>query len=645
VLQLPDFNCRFIVNCDASGSGFGAVLHQDGGPIAFYSRPVAPRHAKLAAYERELIGLVQAVRHWRPYLWARPFTVRTDHYALKFLLDQRLSTIPQHTWVSKLFGYDFSVEFNPGKNNTVADALSRRDEDSVAARAMSSPAFHLFDEFRREAATLPDVTALREQIQRGEASPEWSLVDGLVLHSGRVFVPSSSALWPDILATAHGTGHEGVQKTIHRLRASFYNPQAARIVRDYIKACAVCQRNKSEHLHPAGLLQPLPVPDSVWADIAMGFVEGFPRVGGKTVVLTVVDRFSKYAHFVALSHPYTAVSVARVFFDQIVRLHGVPVSIVSDRDPVFTSAFWTELFALAGVQLRRSTAFHPQTDGQSDVTNRILGVYLRCLVGDRPKSWLRWLPWAEYCYNTSYQTSLRATPFQVVYGREPPSLLSYEPGLSKVPAVDRQLIDRDVFIADIKDRLLHAQELMKTQYNSHHRHVEFAVGDWVWLRLHQRLAASMPERSRGKLSPRFYGPFRVVDRVGPVAYRLALPPGSRLHAVFHVVFLKKFEGAPPTEIPQLPPMQHGRVLPTPLKVLRARLNRGRWEVLVQWMGCLPADATWELVEEFSAAHPAFQLEDELFQNEGGSVVDSFVGRTYFRRRRRDSRQAPEAPGE
>jgi hypothetical protein len=279
------------------------------------------------------------------------------------------------------------------------------------------------------------------------------------------------------------------------------------------------------------------------------------------------------------------------------------------------------------------------------VTNRILGVYLCYLAGDRPKSWLRWLPWAEYCYNTSYQTSLRATPFQVVYGREPPSLLSYEPGLSKVPAVDRQLIDRDVFIADIKDRLLHAQELMKTQYNSHHRHVEFAVGDWVWLRLHQRLATSMPERSRGKLSPRFYGPFRVVDRVGPVAYRLALPPGSRLHAVFHVVFLKKFEGAPPTEIPQLPPMQHGRVLPTPLKVLRARLNRGHWEVLVQWMGCLPADATWELVEEFSAAHPAFQLEDELFQNEGGSVVDSFVGRTYFRRRRRDSRQAPKAPGE
>jgi hypothetical protein len=124
VLQLPNFDKPFIVNCDASSTGFGAVLHQEAGPIAFYSRPVAPQHSKLVAYERELIGLVKAVRHWRPYLWSRSFIVRTDHYALKFLLDQRLSTILQHTWVSKLFGYDFIVEFNPDRTNTVADALS-----------------------------------------------------------------------------------------------------------------------------------------------------------------------------------------------------------------------------------------------------------------------------------------------------------------------------------------------------------------------------------------------------------------------------------------------------------------------------------------------------------------------------------------
>jgi hypothetical protein len=339
-----------------------------------------------------------------------------------------------------------------------------------------------------------------------------------------------------------------------------------------------------------------------------------------------------------------AVSVARAFFDDIVRLHGVPCSIVSDRDLVFTSAFWAELFRLTGVKLCQSTAFHPQTDGQSEV-NRIIGVYLRCLAGDCPKSWLRWLPWPEYCYNTSFQTALRATPFQVVYGREPPSLITYEPGLSKVPAVDQQLRDRDAFLADIRDRLLHAQEFMKAQYDSAHRQVEFAVGDWVWLRLHKRIAASLPERTRGKLAPRYYGLFCVVERVGAVAYRLALPPGSRLHSVFHVVFLKEFVGEPPTTVDQLPPIQHGRVLPTPLKVLRARLNRGRWEILVQWAGCPPADTTWEMADEFAEQHPDFQLEDELFQNEGGSVMDLFVGRQYFRRRRKASAPAAAAPGE
>jgi hypothetical protein len=154
----------------------------------------------------------------------------------------------------------------------------------------------------------------------------------------------------------------------------------------------------------------------------MDFVEGFPKVGGKCVVLTVVDQFSKMAHFVPLGHPYTTLTVAQAFFDHIVKLHGFPCSIVSDRDPVFTSTLWKELFALSGVKLRLSSAFRPQTDGQSEVTNRVLSVYLHCLVGDHPRSWLSWLLWAEYCYNTSYQTALPATPFRVVFGRDPPSL-------------------------------------------------------------------------------------------------------------------------------------------------------------------------------------------------------------------------------
>ncbi|WVZ97744.1 hypothetical protein U9M48_043258 [Paspalum notatum var. saurae] len=206
--KLPDFRARFFVDWDASGSGFGAVLHQGDGAVAFFSRPVAPQHAKLPAYERELIGLVKAV-----------------------------------------------LEYKPGKQNVVADALSRRDEEStLAVHALAGPPFDVFSVLRAE-------------------------------------------------------------KTLHRFRASFYSSRAHRRVLEFIRGCLVCQRNKTEHLHPAGLLQPLPVPSEVWSDIAMDFVEGFPKVGGKSVVLTVVDRFSKYGHFIPLGHPYSAASVARAFFD------------------------------------------------------------------------------------------------------------------------------------------------------------------------------------------------------------------------------------------------------------------------------------------------------------------------------------------
>jgi len=137
----------------------------------------------------------------------------------------------------------------------------------------------------------------------------------------------------------------------------------------------------------------------------------------------VVDRLSKYAYFIALSHPYTAASVARAFFKGIVRLHGFPTSIISDRDPVFTTNLWRDLFKLAGMKQRMSTAFHPQTDGQSKAVNRIIVMYLRCIMGDRPRSWVDWLSWAEYWYNTSFQSALRATPFEVVYDHSPPPLL------------------------------------------------------------------------------------------------------------------------------------------------------------------------------------------------------------------------------
>jgi hypothetical protein len=206
---------------------------------------------------------------------------------------------------------------------------------------------------------------------------------------------------------------------LHRLCADFYIPGDRSLVQDWVRSCTTCQRNKSPALQPVGLLQPLDVPSQVWAGISMDFIDGLPKVGGKSVILTVVDRFSKYAHFIALGHPYTTTTVAHAFFDGIIRLHGFPTSIVSDGDPVFTGHVWRDLFQMVGIKLRMSTVFHPQTNGQSKVVNKVIAMYLHCVTGDRPCAWVDWLSWAEYCYNTSFHTTLRATPFEVVYERPP----------------------------------------------------------------------------------------------------------------------------------------------------------------------------------------------------------------------------------
>jgi hypothetical protein len=220
-------------------------------------------------------------------------------------------------------------------------------------------------------------------------------------------------------------------------------------------------------------------------------------------------------------------------------------------------------------------------------------------------------------------------------------LISYTTSRAKVQALDHQLVDRDVFIQEIREQLRHAHDLMKQHYDAGHHDISFEVGEWVWLRLHHRQAAAITDKTAEKLAPKFYDPFQVEERIGDLSYRLALPARSQIHIVFHVLFLKKFVGTPPDGVPPLPPIKHGRVLPDPLKIVRARLNQGNWEVLVQWLGHSFADATWEPLAEFTVDYPQFQLEDELFHREGGSVIDAFVGRTYQHKPKSSQQQTQE----
>jgi hypothetical protein len=170
------------------------------------------------------------------------------------MLDQRLSTIPQHQWISKLFGFDFTVEYRLGRLNMVADALSRREGEALSLETISLPSFDIFDELWRELDASEDLRSRRDAAAAGVHGPQWSVRDGLLLHDGHVFVPALSSLLPDVLQLAHTVGHEGVQKMLQRLRTEFFVEHDRRVVRDYVRACATCQRNKTEALHPAGLL-------------------------------------------------------------------------------------------------------------------------------------------------------------------------------------------------------------------------------------------------------------------------------------------------------------------------------------------------------------------------------------------------------
>lgn len=346
----------------------------------------------------------------------------------------------------------------------------------------------------------------------------------------------------------------------------------------------------------------------------MDFIEGLPRSQGYEVIMEVVDRLSKYAHFLPIARPYTALSVARAFMDQIFKLHGMPPSIISDRDLVFTSIFWKELFKLQGTQLKHSSAYHPQTDGQTEVMNRCLESYLCYFVGVQPQEWAKWLSLAEWWYNTSLHSSKGMTPFEAVYGIAPPRLLSYILGTTHVQAVDKQLKSHKQIATLLKENPDAARQRMKRQADLHRPERSFQTVEWVYLRLQPYRQNSVAMRRNLKLSPRFCGPYQVLQKIGNVVYKLALPSDSRIHPVFHVPQLKKKLGqvTPQTTLPHildgLP-----QAIPEAIiaRWLVKRRDRAVAEVLVQWVGASEDNATWENYNCLQARFSAINLEDKV----------------------------------
>jgi hypothetical protein len=490
VLRLPDFNLTFVIECDANGTALGAVLMQTKQPIAFLSKALKGRALLLSTYEKELFALVTAIQHWRPYLLGNTFTVRTDHQALKFLLEQKIGTPSQQRWLAKLIGYDFVIEYKAGSENCVAAALSRLP-DSTAHHAgaslslLSFPTPAWISDLKSSYLADPATTTILHSLQQGTTCPRsFSLQQGLIIRKGRLWLVKDSPFQHKVLEFIHSNlsaGHSGYHNTVHRAKANFYWPGMRKDIKNFVRECSVCQENKPETVASPGLLQPLPIPNRVWSAISMDFIEGIPVSQGFSVIFVVVDRLTKYGHFISLAHPFSASKVAQVFMSNILKLHGMPTTIVSDRDPVFTSSFWKELFHLQGTSLAFSSAYHPQSDGQTEALNKFLETYLRCYADAKPKSWNFWLPLAEWWYNTNHHSATGFTPFEALYSYPPPTLLSYVPGTAANMAVDSQLRDHTTTISLLKEHLHLARNRMKTQADKHRTERVFSEGDWVYL--------------------------------------------------------------------------------------------------------------------------------------------------------------------
>ena len=279
-------------------------------------------------------------------------------------------------------------------------------------------------------------------------------------------------------------------------------------------------KTKSETLPPAGLLQPLSIPCQVWDNIIIDFVAGLPISQGKDTIFVVVDRLSKYAHFMSLSHPFTAKVVANKFVEGVVKLYGMPKSIISDCDPIFISKFWQESFTMSGTKLKMSSAYHPQSDGQSKVVNRCLKQYLRSFVHQWPRKWHSFLLWAEFWYNTTFHASIGMTSYQSLYGRPPTSLPEYFDGSTLVHEVEQTLLYRDALLLQLKHHLATATNHMKQTTDKKCRDVSFQEGDIVFLRLQPYRQSSAFKTVHQQLACRFFGPYPILQKVGNMAYKL-----------------------------------------------------------------------------------------------------------------------------
>ena len=617
------------IETDASDFALGCILmqkdkHGDLRPCAYYSRALQAAERNYCTYDKELLAIKVAFEEWRHYLEGSPhlITVVSDHKGLEFMAQAKVMNQRHARWALFFKRFDFVIKYRPGSKNNLADALSRRpDYIPSESESIANSEQKILEPSVVQIAATSNPRPFMERVKLALRKDEFYYkhknpaqnttvkeIDGLLQKEGRLYVPEGD-LRLEVLEACHDSrlaGHFGRRKTKELLARKFWWPSMDSTIQEYCDSCEVCTRAKTPRHASHGLLMPLQAPDRPWSSISLDFIVDLPQSAGMTTILVVVDRFTKMAHFIPTQSLPNAEETAELFIQQILRLHGAPDEIISDRGSQFVARFWRRFLGLLGIKQCMSSAYHPQSDGQTERTNQTLEQYLRCFVSYHQDDWYSLLPLAEFAFNNTLNASTKFTPFYA-YTASHPKFEFLFPNESVVPAAEDRLRKLQLVQQELKDNLA-AAVLEQKKFADQHRKKgpELREGDRVWLDS-RNINLGRPCR---KLDFKKLGPYKIRRKINDVSYELELPPWLSIHPVFHVSLLEKatencFSNRS-QDISPPPVMVNNQKEYMVNQILDSRLSRGKLQYLIDWKGYPPSERCWV---DSTDIHAAAKLRD------------------------------------